>query len=145
MPVCSVLGATTQSWKMQQVMAILSKTPSSWDDSGCTSAGTHIGAKSRGWVGGLCSSVRDDQPGTIPVTQYFTSGAVKQASRSASVPQCWCPAVPVSCSAGLLGGRLVNLTPSWLKPAGLPALPVQGGSCGSAGSWVARPDLRPLP
>jgi len=37
---------------------------------------------------------------------------------------------------GLAGERGVSLTASWLKPAGLPALPVQGAS----GRFAAWPD-----
>lgn len=59
---------------MQQVMAVLSETPSPWNDPGCTSS-----RHSYWWeelrLGGLCSCVWDDRPGIVPVTEYFTSDA----------------------------------------------------------------------
>lgn len=37
---------------------------------------------------------------------------------------------------GLSGGRRVSLIPSWLKPAGLLALPLRGGGCRVLGGWT---------
>lgn len=54
-----------QRWKMQQVMAILSKIPSPWDAPSCTSAGqSRFLEEPRPGV--LCSHMWDDWPGIAP-------------------------------------------------------------------------------